>query len=684
MKHNDTLRYHLIVLILLMGFVSTQSNAQTVNVTMTINTSTCLDTLHSNNVVLLQGESKHATLPAIKWDTSSINCSNIGGDYWKATLKATQGDTIKYKFVTFFDKAHSTFHWTGYEGPITAAIDGGGNRVLIVGATDTTLALQYFNGWESNLAQYWRPFASKADSIAIYFRVNMGGANFDPATQSVEARGGAPLGTDNPWIKIVTMTRETNSINSASFWSGVAYVAKSAVTSSTVQSFKFVIPSPETWESTSNRSVPVAHDTTMTWVYFNNVAPHGSKVAANVLFRLKLDALEKAGLFNRAFGDKVAVTGAQGWPPGTFTFDTEPTMLKMTYNSTLSEWNLSQPFNLFPNQSFPFKYYISWDSTRVDSTKPHFIRGLALSDGWEEPGSTGGADRNYTYSDQTTQNIPGDFGASQNFFNSLTPKGVLTNPIVLTFKVNMAPATNVATNPTNPLFRPGTDSVFVQFDGSFVPITQGLTEYGVDNRIELKDPDGDGVYTGSVNLKAPTFYQMCYRVTYSNAPGTPFPGITNGGGVQLGRRYYQYVHPSSVSATGVPTFPASYTLATMQWAPSVLTVENPPDLDTPTGVTDKTSDVPDQYQLNQNYPNPFNPSTVVTYTLPASGRVTIDVYNILGQKVASLFNGQQVAGVHSIAWNAENDRGQKLSSGVYLLKMQAGTFSQARKMVLAK
>jgi hypothetical protein len=120
----------------------------------------------------------------------------------------------------------------------------------------------------------------------------------------------------------------------------------------------------------------------------------------------------------------------------------------------------------------------------------------------------------------------------------------------------------------------------------------------------------------------------------------------------------------------------------MTWAASNLTVEDPPNI--VTAVKDVTLNVPGSYELYQNYPNPFNPSTVITYSIPGNAHVKIGVYNVLGQKVASLFDQEQTAGIHSIAWNALDDHGQKASSGVYLLKMQAGSFSQAKKMMLTK
>jgi hypothetical protein len=96
-------------------------------------------------------------------------------------------------------------------------------------------------------------------------------------------------------------------------------------------------------------------------------------------------------------------------------------------------------------------------------------------------------------------------------------------------------------------------------------------------------------------------------------------------------------------------------------------------------VIEDIKEMPSSYSLNQNYPNPFNPSTTISYSIPRSEFVKLNIYDILGRKVVTLVDKEQVAGNYSIAFDASN-----LASGVYVYTIEAGTFRNERKMVLLK
>jgi hypothetical protein len=100
-------------------------------------------------------------------------------------------------------------------------------------------------------------------------------------------------------------------------------------------------------------------------------------------------------------------------------------------------------------------------------------------------------------------------------------------------------------------------------------------------------------------------------------------------------------------------------------------------------------EIPATFDLGQNYPNPFNPSTTVRFQLPAASRVVLKVYDLLGREVATLLQNDLPAGYHQALWNGTDDSGSRVSSGMYLLMLQAQPvegqpFRSVRKMVLTK
>lgn len=98
---------------------------------------------------------------------------------------------------------------------------------------------------------------------------------------------------------------------------------------------------------------------------------------------------------------------------------------------------------------------------------------------------------------------------------------------------------------------------------------------------------------------------------------------------------------------------------------------------------------PAEYELYQNYPNPFNPATTIAYTLPEQAEVTLEIVNLLGQKVRTLTDGSRNAGTHETVWDGYNAAGTRAASGVYFYKLEARTlnrklYSETRKMLLMK
>jgi len=105
-------------------------------------------------------------------------------------------------------------------------------------------------------------------------------------------------------------------------------------------------------------------------------------------------------------------------------------------------------------------------------------------------------------------------------------------------------------------------------------------------------------------------------------------------------------------------------------------------MDTPmiTGIQNQSiTNVPKVFKLHQNYPNPFNPSTIIKYELPITSYVELNIYTLLGQRVATLVNKVKEAGFHQVEWDATG-----FSSGVYYYMINTGEFQEVKKMILVR
>lgn len=169
--------------------------------------------------------------------------------------------------------------------------------------------------------------------------------------------------------------------------------------------------------------------------------------------------------------------------------------------------------------------------------------------------------------------------------------------------------------------------------------------------------------------------------------GTKTDGInSDGAGIQVGISKFTDFQEDFSQTAHISTID-NLPIGSLQWNDSQLNNFNSADdwqmvvnaYEKAVDVNETGSGLPLTYKLSQNYPNPFNPTTTIDFSLPKTQNVTLKVYNILGQQVASLINGNMTAGYHSIRFDASN-----LSSGMYIYKISAGSFTSAKKMMLLK
>ena len=116
-----------------------------------------------------------------------------------------------------------------------------------------------------------------------------------------------------------------------------------------------------------------------------------------------------------------------------------------------------------------------------------------------------------------------------------------------------------------------------------------------------------------------------------------------------------------------------------------------PDEDSPVVVEtnalslDENLTIPTQFALHQNYPNPFNPSTQISFDVPeGSELVRLNIYNILGKKVSTLLNNVMSPGMHKIEWNAKDNEGNPVASGIYFYELSSSSFTARKKMLLIR
>jgi hypothetical protein len=129
----------------------------------------------------------------------------------------------------------------------------------------------------------------------------------------------------------------------------------------------------------------------------------------------------------------------------------------------------------------------------------------------------------------------------------------------------------------------------------------------------------------------------------------------------------------------------TYNLFIFEWGDSTKSIP----ITLTTGVEDRqpgwTIITPDDYHLEQNYPNPFNPSTTITFSLPLNKRISLSIYNMNGQEIKKLIDDTDYnQGTHSAQWDATDDQGNPVASGVYIYRLTYGNFSKTKTMSLLR
>jgi len=454
---------------------------------------------------------------------------------------------------------------------------------------------------------------------------------------------------DNDSIYTRTMTSTENYVVKYKYWKsnrgGIDYESGS--------DYSYTVP-------TGGGTVPLR--------WFDNDSIYNGPVTANILWRVDMNAYLTLGWFRPDMNDSVEARGGfDGWG-GT----------KMTVapgQPGKYQW-VQSAYSGTAGDVIYHKFFLDLDSATAIQRFPDYIHsGTAPASNrdsycYDHPASTGEGNRTFVVTQSGNLQVP------RPYFCDINPQGLLDaqDSVVLTQQVNTAAAKAYA----DP-FVPGVDTLFLVFPDQMLmwrsQLTKNLgTTFPSQHLMSPVPGDpGDTLYQATFKVKGPLHYNMLYFYRYK-APGVGGRVVDQTGGLgvayPLNSRYIQPLGPN--------TFPLTYATPTDQWKKQA-----PFPAEIAPFVTDvhplEGDGIPMVYSLEQNYPNPFNPSTRIKYSIPEEARVTLTVYNLLGQRVATLVNETQRAGSYIAVFE-----GPSLATGIYFYRLEAGNFTQVRKMILMK
>ena len=326
------------------------AQAQTVNVTFRCNAATLPDTMGANGVIQIRGTTitpAGRTVDDASIDTlapgvilawnghSTMFLKNVGGDYWEGTFPIPAGLQLCYKFYTNagYDTVYSGADWEnrGWESSINKpdyvyGTDRGLDLSTFAGS-DTTLPVQFVQAQLSSADQFFRPYV-ETDSVDIWFRVDMQTYEaLSPETNLVGVRGGmngADIG-DLSWDRTFILSKERKHTNTGSsdyngenFWSGRVRIANEDVVPGQPIEYLFVVmdvadtpdAEPVKIENVDNRILTLTEDqpdTTLHWVWFENVAPPPVVHGDNVKISFTVDMAKAIQNRGFSYGDTLEV-----------------------------------------------------------------------------------------------------------------------------------------------------------------------------------------------------------------------------------------------------------------------------------------------------------------------------------------------------------------------------------------
>ncbi len=488
-------------------------------------------------------------------------------------------------------------------------------------------------------------FATKNIKFQVDMGIQMQLGNFHPATDSVVIRGDFQemAGDTTVWGgNMFTMAKSAT--NDSIYTLTIAFPDSAA--GKGIQ-YKYVIhnaTSADAWESIANNrtySITTDANQVIPLVYFADRTTAG--LTANITFQADMTALLAAG-----FDPTVDSIGVMGPFPPT-NWGTQVTMSPVFGSPTT--YAVTIPLTYAAGSQVEYKLHAQG-------------RDLFTNSGWENSGSGAGWDaggnRVFTFSGNDTTLA----AVSPN----INITAATTSADTVTFTVNMNGATERYHNSpiigVTAVYIGGADAPLKWPSNWTFPDTTSGTGYLLalydDGNLALHGDSvaGDGKWSTIIVFPAQSVSALQYKY------GAVFAGVdTLNGGVSYLDNEAGYANNHTVVLTG------SHQYVYNKFGDQITAIRQNPN----------AIKVPTSFELSQNYPNPFNPTTQINYSVPRNSFVTLKVYNVLGQEVATLFSGMQKAGNYIATFEAG-----RYASGVYFYRLQSGSFSSVKKMMLMK
>jgi hypothetical protein len=557
------------------------------------------------------------------WSTTATNLTKgTGADSMKysATVSGISG-AISYKFI------FSTLVGIQWESLAN-------NRAATIGSKDTTLpTVPFFTNITGAKEHVW-------------FKVDM----TLPIKSGTVIPGTTPVylaGTMNGWS-----TSKSPMTKGAS--DSVYSVLVDSLPSGSIQQYKYIYGSGPTWENVANRLYLVPEqDSSVSSVFWNDENPNVQLGNGDINFTLDMSVMIDAGIFNNVKDSVLISGGFNGWTTTDQSqYLTRDPLNPKTYFITHS----------FVNETFaakPYKYVVKKHSTAIDSV---------WIDGYERPVNWGGNNRETYFHGLASQD-------TTDWYDGVHPDWAIPNGtnLQVTFKLDMTPALTLLVP-----FDPAKDTVYWSSGEPAFAATQHWyrpASNGHIKNVPLHSTGVGNIYTCTINVIEPSFNTFEYNYEWQSGSDQSWISEKAGLGIDFAYRV-RYVGQDVANHFPKP----HWTMPTDTWTNTDVKKdqEKNPYISYTTGITTENFK-PVSYSLSQNYPNPFNPSTTIKFSIQNPGLVSLKIYNLLGQEVATLVNQELKTGSYSYSFDAS-----RLSSGVYFYNINAGSFNLTKKMLLLK